>query len=210
MTKSWFARAAVVAAVLILGWLAGGFVGWQGRSQAAPVVDRPQLAAVVSFIDVAYIFKGHKRFKAAMQVLQTKMQGYQQNMAATEAQVKLLQGRVEQTTDKVEKDKLEEQLAKLTTETQLAAKVAQRDLQEEEARLYYDTYMQMQQVTKRYCQAHGIRAVFRITRDAMSADDRNSVLTGINRAVVYCEDGSDITDDILKAMEPENEAKPAP
>jgi len=210
MKRLWFGRAVAMSAALVIGWLAGGFGEWQGRSQAAPVFDGPKPAPAVAFIDVGFIFKRHKRFNAVMQVLQTKMQACAQNTAAADAQVKILQARFEQTTDKVEKDKLEEQLAKLTTETQLASKVAQRDLGEEEAKNYYDTYMQIQHATKKYCQAHGIRAVFRFSRDPMKPDDRNSVMQGLNKAVVYLDDGSDITDDILKAIEVEIEAKPAP
>jgi hypothetical protein len=180
-----------------------------GQMMAAPEGEVPKLpATTMAFIDVAYIFKNHKAFNDQMAALGQKAQAIQQQHAATEAQLNLLKARAEQTTDKAEKQKLEADLARQFADHQVFIRTNQRDVTDQEARIYYETFVLLQEETKKYCRARGIHVAMRTTRDAIKPDDRNSVLQGLNRAVVFS-DAPDISDDMLKALNAAAEARAA-
>src|SRR5207237_1035898 len=127
-------------------------------------------------------------------------------MQATEAQLQLLKARMEQTEDKVEKEKLEATLATQATEFQLFVRKSQQQIAETEARLYYETYMLLEEETKKYSRSRGIHVVLKFSRDPIKPSDRKSVIEGLSRPVIFS-DAPDISEDILKAMDSAATAK---
>jgi Skp family chaperone for outer membrane proteins len=205
MKRTWIRRGIAVVALLVLGWVATGISESRlSRSHAAPSAETPTpLGTTIAFMDVGLIFKKHKLFNDSMKALEGKVQLLQQNIAASQAQIDLIKGQLGQATEKAEIEKLEAQIAKLSADMQVATRVGKRDLAEEEAKIYCDTYAQIQDATKKLCRSRGIQAVFRANRVPMQVNDPASVQQGINRAIIYAEDGLDITDDILKTVSPE-------
>jgi hypothetical protein len=202
MNSAWTRRGMVALAVLVVMGLWGGLSErWFGQTLAAPEVEQPRgPASTIALLDVAYIFKNHKPFNDEMKVLEQKAVAFQQNMKDTEAQLQLLKSRMEQTTDKAEKEKLEAELAKKGTDYQLFVRTNQRDVFEAEAKIYYETYTLLQEETKKYCRARGILVVLKTSRDPIKADDRSSVMQGLARPVVFS-DAPEISEDILKALD---------
>lgn len=202
MNSAWTRRGMVALAVLVVMGLGGGLSErWFGLTLAAPEVEQPRgPASTIALLDVAYIFKSHKAFNDEMKVLEQKAVAFQQNMKGTEAQLQVLKSRMEQTTDKAEKEKLEAELAKQGTDYQLFVRTNQRDVLEAEAKIYYDTYTLLQEETKKYCRARGILVVLKTSRDPIKADDRNSVMQGLARPIVFS-DAPEISDDLLKALD---------
>lgn len=210
MKSAWTRRGIVVGGVVALVWMSGGLSErWFTHSLAAPESEQPKvLATTVAVMDVAFIFKKHNAFNQQITALQQKAQGVQQQMAATQAQLQLLKARAEQATDKAEKGKLEEELAKQSTEFQLSTRKLQQEVGDAEAKIYFDTYLLLQEETKKYCRSRGIHVALKTIRDPIKVDDRNSVMQGLNRPIVFS-DAPDITDDILKALDAAVEAKGA-
>jgi Skp family chaperone for outer membrane proteins len=202
MNSAWTRRGIVVAAVVALVWMGGGLSErWFGQTLAAPEGEHPKVpATTLAMMDIAYIFKTHKAFVGDMKVLEQEAKAFQQSMQATDAQLKLLKARMEQTEDKAEKGKLEATLATQGTEFQLSVRKTQQDISDREARLYYETYMLLQEETKKYCRARGIHVVLKTNRDPIKASDRRSVMEGLARPIIFS-DAPDISDDILKAMD---------
>jgi Skp family chaperone for outer membrane proteins len=208
MNSAWTRRVIVLTAVVALVWMGGGISErWFGQTLAAPEAEQPKVpATTVAMMDIAYIFKTHKAFARDMKVLEQEAQAFQQSMQATNAQLQLLKARMEQTEDKVEKEKLEATLATQGTEYQLSVRKTQQDISDRETRLYYETHMLLQEETKKYCRARGIHVVLKSTRDPVKASDRRSVMEGLGRPLIFS-DAPDISDDILKAMDSAATAK---
>jgi Skp family chaperone for outer membrane proteins len=202
MNSAWTRRGIVVMAAAALVWMSGGLSErWFGQTLAAPEGEQPKVpATTVAMMDIGYIFKTHKAFVGDMKVLEQEAKAFQQSMQATDAQLKLLKARMEQTEDKAEKGKLEATLATQGTEFQLSVRKTQQDISDREARLYYETYMLLQEETKKYCRARGIHVVLKTNRDPIKASDRRSVMEGLARPIIFS-DAPDISDDILKAMD---------
>jgi hypothetical protein len=209
MNSAGIRRGIGLVSVLALMVVSGVLSGWPGHSQAAPEAELPQVpATTVATMDVGFIFKNHKAFTDQMKVLEQRAQAFQRNQAGTEAQLQLLKGRMEQSADKAEKEKLEAEFARQGAEYQLFVRTNQRDLLEAEAKIYYETYLLLEAETKKYCRSRGIQVVLKAGREPIKADDRNSVMQGLNRPIVFS-DAPDITDDIVKVLDLAAEAKSA-
>lgn len=188
---------AMVAGICLSGALTAR---WRGQAIGASEGEQPKAPATsIAMMDVSYIYKNHKSFNEQMGVLTQKAQDFQHNMKTIEAELQLLKIRMEQATDKSEKTKLEAELARQNTDYQLLVRTNQKDFIDAEAKIYYDTYMLLQEETKKYCRSRGIHVVLKFTRDPIKAEDRNSVMQGLARPIVFS-DAPDISGDILKVL----------
>ena len=59
------------------------------------------------------------------------------------------------------------------------------ELLNREARVYYDTYREMQTVVKALAEANGLSLVLRFDSESIDPNNRNEVIKGVNRAVVF-------------------------
>jgi hypothetical protein len=71
-----------------------------------------------------------------------------------------------------------------------------KEFLEQEARVYYRVYREIEQSVGLFAQRNRIGLVLRFNGDEMKEDDRASVLQGVNRAVVY-QQNLDVTEFIL-------------
>lgn len=217
-----FVRATSVAGLLsILGWAAPLVA--QG-----PAVPRPQTAAQpvsapapaaagtsVVVIDVAFIFKNHNRFNARMNEIKKDIEAFEGQMRTEQqAGAAKLESQKQYAPSSPEYKRLDEELTRLGTEAQVKVTQKRKEFLEKEARVYYDVYKEIEQTVAQFCQRYRIGLVLRFNGDDMKTDDRNSVLQGVNRAVVY-QQNLDITQHILQQLNggpvaPQAPAQPQP
>jgi len=177
-------------------------VGAIPPSGAAAGPSAPAAAAgtSVAVIDVAYIFKNHARFNQSMNDMKRDIEAFDAHM---QEESKKLQKKQEEMTSfgpsSPQFKKLDEELAKMKSDFQIAVQSKKRDFLEQEAKVYYNIYREVEEAVVVFAQRHGIRLVLRFTGDEMKADDRASVLQGVNKPVVY-QDHLDITMDILNKL----------
>lgn len=154
----------------------------------------------VAVIDVAYIFKNHARFNQSMTDMKRDIEGFDAQM---QEESKKLQQKQEKMTSFAptsnEFKKLDEELAHLKSDFQIRVQAKKREFLEQEAKVYYNIYREVEDAVAVFAQRHGIRLVLRFTGDEMKPDDRASVLQGVNKPVVY-QDHLDITLDILSKL----------
>src|SRR5262245_42597008 len=179
---------------------------------SAPVPAAPPPAAAPSgttvvVIDVAFIFKNHIRFNA-------RMNDIKKDIEAFEAQIRTEQQNIQTRSEGLksfspsspEYRNLETELAKATADIHVKAGLQKKELLEREARVYYDVYKEIESNVAVFCQQYRIDLVLRFNGEDMKPDDRNSVLQGVNKAVVF-QRGRDITQSILTAL---NAGAPTP
>jgi hypothetical protein len=80
---------------------------------------------------------------------------------------------------------------------------------QEEARIHYNVYQEICQATDYFCRQYGIDLVIRFNREEANPDMPDSVLTVINRPVVWHR-GLDITQNILDDLNRNAAANPNP
>ena len=180
----------------------GAPVGRPAAPPAAPAATAPAGGGGCNVVvmDIAYIFKYHQRFKSRMDEVKQAIEQY-------DAYIRTEQGKFNTEREKLptfkpeskEYKEKEEALAKKKTELEVQMQQKRREFLDQEARVYFETYKEVEQEVIVFAQQQRIDLVLRFNRDDMKADDRNSVLAGVNRAVIF-QQNRDITDLILQKL----------
>ena len=95
--------------------------------------------------------------------------------------------------------KAEEKLANEGTQYQLDVRRRQQEVFQKEAGIYYDSYAELEKTVALFAQRNKIGIVLKFNRDPIKRDDRNSVMQGLARPVVY-HYGLDISTYILSEL----------
>jgi Skp family chaperone for outer membrane proteins len=200
--------ATFVAGPLSICFLAAPAAAQQGLPPggARPPVGSPTAAAPVvagtsvAVIDIAYIFKNHVRFNAQMndmkrdiEAFDASIRGEQQNFAKKRESLTAFNP------SSPEYKKAEEELAHIKSDLDIKVAVKRREFLEQEARVYYGIYREIEDSVAMFAQRNRIQLVLRYSGDDMKAEDRASVLQGVNKPVVY-QDRLDITQHILNQL----------
>jgi Skp family chaperone for outer membrane proteins len=166
----------------------------------APASPPPVSGTSVVVIDVANIFKNHIRFNDKMKEIKAEIDAFEASIRAEQTKFKQKgEGLQQWNPSSPEYKKLEEELARMQSEVQVQVGLKRKTFLEQEAREYYKTYKEIEQSVAVFAQQNRIGLVLRFNGDEMKPDDRNSVLQGVNKAVVY-HDRLDITEWILRDL----------
>jgi len=166
----------------------------------APAGARPP-ATHQAVIDIGYIFKNHARFKAQMDKMRDEVMAAENGLKAERDRIN---GLVEQlkgfNPGTPEYKKLEAEVAKAQGEFNVTAQLQKKDFMDREASVYHDVFGEIEQAVARFAQEHGIAVVHRFDGDPVDSGDRNQVLRGITKPLVYYDRSIDITPDVLRLL----------
>ncbi|MFO0912444.1 MAG: OmpH family outer membrane protein [Pirellulales bacterium] len=154
----------------------------------------------VAVVDVGEIFQNHPLFTSRMEGLKKEVQQYEQQLEAKGKELMAMKQELDtQAAMKgaPEYKVKEEAMARKQADLAVEAQGKRKEFIEREAQLYYDTYNDVQKLVQQYAQAYNIQLVLRFNRIEMKAEDRNTILQGVNRPVVYYNSRLDITDAIV-------------
>jgi len=180
-----------------------GPVGPAGPSfapSAAPAPAGAPSGTNVAVIDIAHIFKNHVRFNAQMNDMKRDIDAF--DAAMRDESVKLQkkqEAMVQFNPSSNEFKKADEDLAHLKSDFQIRVQAKKREFLEQEARVYYGIYREVEDAVASFAQRNRIGLVLRYTGDEMKPEDRASVLQGVNKPVVY-QDRLDITQHVLNQL----------
>ena len=159
-------------------------------------------AGLVAVLDVAKVFKENQNFEAKMKAIKAEADGLkaqiQQQQDAIKAEAQEL-GQYEP--GSAERNQMEATLEQKQTALRTKARQAEADLLNREAKIYYDTYQQMQSVVSNLASQHGISLVLRFDSEPIEATNRPEVIKGVNRAVVFHR-RLDLTNLVIGQMNP--------
>jgi Skp family chaperone for outer membrane proteins len=192
-------RAALAACLVTLCGLA---IAWgQAPPAARPAAPAPAAAAPsgtnVAVIDIALIFKHHDRFNAAMGDIKKDIEQFEAYVKDEQRKLKTRAEELQQFTAGTPDYRTKEtELAKLQSDLQVQIGMKRKDFLEQEARVYYRVYKEVEGSVAVFAQRYRIGLVLRFNSDDMKEDDRASVLQGVNKAVVW-HGNLDITPQII-------------
>lgn len=160
----------------------------------------------VAVVDISYIFKHHERFKTTMDSMKKEMDGIEAELKADRA--KIAQQEQQRNTFKqgtAEYKNLDEDIARQMAEFNLKMGRLRKDFLEREAKVYYQTYIEVVNAVTYYAQRQNIGLVLRFNGDPVDPNRREDVLREINKPVVV-QDKIDITGDVLVLLnrDPQN------
>lgn len=180
---------------------------------ASPALAAAQDAKAfpVALVNMDKVFKSHKPFL-------DKQAPLKEAAAELEKDVQLRTTELETTVNKLraappgsaESQKLQQQATKLQTELQQYVQKERDELQKRQVTVLLEFYRQVDDEVRKYAKAKGIKLVIR--QQDTSLDENQplpQIVAALNRGIVY-EDGLDITDEILKALDARNSAATKP
>ncbi len=186
-----------VIAVALMVCLSSAYVA-QGQAPAGASANASRYG--IGVVDISYIFKNHLRFKAMMdqmkgdvKKIEDKLRDERRQIAKREEMLKSYKP------GSANYKNLEEQLAEEKAKFNLRAAKERKELLEREAKIYYQTYLEVNDAVKYYAQRSKLGLVLRFNGDPIDPNRREDVLRAINKPVVY-QGSVDITPDILQAV----------
>jgi Skp family chaperone for outer membrane proteins len=193
-SHGWAALAAVVFALSYLSSLA------VSQGPAAPT-GQPVTGPRLALLDVSRIFKSHQRFKGMMEDMKADVE-------RAEAQVKSEREKITKQAEQLQEfrkgtpdyKQMEEELAKRQADLAVQVQLQKNEFLQREAKIYHNVYQEIWQATDYFCKQNRIDMVLRFNGEAVDVDRPDSVLTFINKPVVWYDRGLDITDAILQEL----------
>ena len=154
----------------------------------------------VAVIDINFIFKNHTRFKASMEDIKKDIETFEAYLRDERTKITTQAERLKTLpAGYADYKELEESIASLHTSLQLETGRKRKDILEREAQIYYNAYKEVERVVENFATRFGIGLVIRFSGEEMDPTNRDSVLKGVNRPVVY-NNGLNITGDILNEL----------
>ncbi|QDS98439.1 OmpH family outer membrane protein [Adhaeretor mobilis] len=155
----------------------------------------------VAVVDVSYVFKEYPRFTQ-------QMEGMKKEMETAEGLLKSDRERIQQQQEQRDASKpgtdtfkrLDEELARSKADFNIKAGGIRRDFLEREAKVYYQTYLEVNNAVKSYAEANNIGLVFRWNGNQIDPTKRDDVLRAISQPIVH-QNYIDITPDILAGLQ---------
>ena len=140
----------------------------------------------IAVIDISHIFKNHAGFKQAMDGMKKEVEAFEAELRSRGKEIEGLREQMRNfKSGSPEYKGIEEKMAKRAADGQAQTQLKRRDFLEREAKIYYDIYMEIGAAVAQFSQRNGISLVVRFNSAPIEGTDRNSVLEGVNRAVVF-------------------------
>lgn len=192
-------RSAALAACLVFSLAVATQLLGQAPA-ARPAAPAASAGTSVVVIDVAFIYKNHNRFNQTMLDIKTDIEKFEAYVRKKQADFKPLgEALGTYNPSSAEYKQKEEELARMQSDLQVEVGLKRKEFLQQEARVYYRVYKEIETEVQKFSERNGIHLVLRYNRDEMKEDDRASVLQGVNRAVVF-QQGRDITELVLKSL----------
>lgn len=151
----------------------------------------------VAVVDISYIFKKHERFKATMDQMKKEMETIENDLKADREKIaQQEQQRNQYNVGSAEYKKMDEDIARQMAEFNLKMGKIRKEFLEREAKVYYQTYLEVVDAVKYYAKRQNIGLVLRFNGEPVDPNRRDDVLREINKPVVV-QDQIDITPDVL-------------
>lgn len=163
----------------------------------------------IAVVDISYLFKNHERFKATMESMKKEMETIETELKADREKIALQeQERNRLQVGSADYKKMDEEIARKMADFNLKMGKLRKDFLEREAKVYYQTYLEVVDAVKYYAQRQQIGLVLRFNGEPVDPNRRDDVLREINKPVVV-QDQIDITPDVLALINRDQQARPA-
>ena len=167
----------------------------------ACLAQAPSITTPVAVVDIGYIFKNHPRFAQAMDRVKAEVKASEEELLIRrkdiEARVKKLQS---YKPNSLEHKKLEAETARLQAQLQADMTIKRKGFLEKEAKVYHAIYQEIQNEVKAFADNQRIGLVLRFSSEQIDPMNRQSVLQGVNRPVIY-QRNLNISYDILDRLQ---------
>jgi Skp family chaperone for outer membrane proteins len=157
----------------------------------------------VAVVDVALVFKNHAQFNAQMAALKEEANALNQQLQSRAQQLAQWGEELKsKQPGSAEFQALETQLAQASANLEVDRRTKLRDLISREAKLHFDTYVEVTRQIAQVCEQQNLRLVLRYDSTPMTPDNPQSIMQRVNSEIVYCAPHRDITQQIIGRLNP--------
>ena len=152
----------------------------------------------VALVDIGEVFKSHPVFTQQLEAL--KQEAEQFKASSLQLQQSLMQKAEvlkNYTPDSENFKKTEASLAQESAAMEVDQRNKMRKLMQQEARLHFDTYAEVNELIGKYCDDHGIQLVLKYNSAQMDMKNPSSIMQRVNGSIVYHDQSKDITSKII-------------
>ncbi len=154
----------------------------------------------IAVVDVNYIFKNYSQFKTAMEGIKADIQQAEGTLKTSRESIQAKEQQAKQyQPSSAEFKQLDEEVARLKADFNIKAGRTRKDFQEREAKVYYQTYLQVSSTVQYFAQQNNIGLVLKFNGDQVNPDRPEEILKAINKPVVS-QNNIDITPDVLALL----------
>jgi Skp family chaperone for outer membrane proteins len=199
-------KTAVLAMAAAAGLMMFGFLEAQAPTQGPHPAGANASKYNIAVVDISFIFKKHERFKSTMEQMKKEMEGIEAELKADRAKIAdKEQARNQFNVGSAEYKKADEEIARQMAEFNLKMGRLRKEFLEREAKVYYQTYLEVVDAVKYYAKRQNIGLVLRFNGEPVDPNRRDDVLREINKPVVV-QDQIDITPDVLTLINRDQQA----
>jgi Skp family chaperone for outer membrane proteins len=164
----------------------------------------------IAVVDISYVFKKHDRFRATMESMKKEMENIEAELKADREKISQAEAqRNSYTVGSAEHKRADEEVARMMAEFNLKMGRLRKDFLEREAKVYYQTYVEVVEAVTYYAQRQNIGLVLRFNGEPIDPNQREGVLREINKTVVV-QNQVDITPDVLALLNRDQQQRTTP
>lgn len=151
-------------------------------------------------IDIGEVFKKHAGFNQQVEAIKKEMKDLEawvqtEQKKVVDARAKL----ADYAPQSPEYKKIEEGVTRMASDLQVAATLKQKGILEQEAKIYYGTYVEIYKQVEEFADRYGITLVLRHSNVQIDPAKRDSIFRGLERNIVF-QRNLDITEEILSRV----------
>jgi Skp family chaperone for outer membrane proteins len=177
----------------------------EDAAKPAPVGECTKIA----ILNVNKVFKEHSSFKEEMAKLKKEADEMDKNMKEQQAAIQLMENELkDKTIGSQEYMELQGRIAKSRTDWTIDVQNQRGLFIQREANLYRLTYLEIEGIIEKYSREHQFDMVLRIQTDAMDSNKPDSILSYINKPIVWHNGKMDITPAILQLIAEKHKQSP--
>jgi Skp family chaperone for outer membrane proteins len=156
----------------------------------------------IAILNMDRVLKTHPPLLAELKPLQDEEKAVQEKVQLRQAELETVAARMQKTQPgSPEFQRLQMQAVKLQTELREFAATQQQTLQKRVLTVLVGFHRTLDEEVAKYAKAKGLKLVLRHQDSPLDENQPQAeILKSLNRSILY-QDGLDITDDILKALE---------
>lgn len=162
----------------------------------------------VAILDVAKVFKENASFDRQVKAIKAEADKLKLQITAEQDRIKAEVMKLRGMDAGPERNQMEADLEQQHTRLRTTTRQNEAELLNREARVYFETYREMQTVVEAMSKEYGLSLVLRFDSESIDPNNRNEVIKGVNRAVVFHRQ-LDLTTMVSKQLNARMAAAPA-
>ena len=158
----------------------------------------------IGLIDVGYIFKNYKPVTEKLAALKPALQELEETVRVRQVEIEQVQRKLASPKEGDDRAKLQQQFAKLQQELRVYVETERQSLQKRELQIQAEVYKLVQAEVQKIAKERGLKLVVVRPRGNLDSQDAGELNRTLNQLVIF-EEGLDLSEEVLKALEARKE-----